>query len=56
MHEQKRISPYNINTESSRQTWENKEENTNKELQVDSVPNPPNWNHEYFMADIKENY
>ena len=32
----------------------NREENSIRELQVDTVPNSPNWYHKYFMAGSKD--
>ena len=42
MSDQDRISPYNINTESSRQVRRIKKEDSIRGLQVDPMPNSPN--------------
>ena len=55
MSDWERISPYNINTH-KHTSDENKEENSIRELQVDPIPNSPNWHHKYFMANSKDNY
>ena len=59
MVDYKRISPYNINTVSSRQVNESKEKiNINKirRLLVDLMPNSPNYRHKNCISDSKENY
>ena len=53
--DQDRISPYNINTISSRQVMRI-EKNINYGIIVDPIPNSLNQHHKNCMADSKENY
>ena len=48
MSDQGRISPYNINTESSRLVRRMKKKYSIRELQVDPIPNSPNWNKVFY--------
>ena len=55
MSDQGRISPYNINTISSRQVMRIKKILIRR-LLVDPIPNSPNQHHKNYMADSKVNY
>ena len=48
MSDQDRISPYNINTESSRLVRRMKKKYSIRELQVDPIPNSPNLNKVFY--------
>ena len=56
MSDQDRISPFNINTESSRLMGRIKMKTQLGGPQGDPIPNSPNLNHKYFKADSRENY
>ena len=54
--DQDRISPYNINTMSSREVMGINKNMISGELLVDLMPNSLNQHHENCMADSKEYY
>ena len=56
MSDQERISPYNINTMSSREVMGINKNIISGELLVDLMPNYLNQHHENCMADSKEYY
>ena len=55
MSDQRRVSPYNINTILSRKVTRICQ-NIKKQLLVDPIASSPNSHHKNCMADSKENY
>ena len=56
MRDQDRISPYDIETISSRQVMRKKKNTIKGIIGVDPITNSPNQHHKICIADCKENY